>query len=172
MVNRQRPPVVVSACLLGQRCRYDGGHRDSPIVRGALADREVVPVCPEELGGLGTPRPAAELRGGDGRAVLAATGRIVTLTGADCTEAFLRGAEAALERARAAGAREAILKDRSPSCGVSQVHQDGGVHPGSGVFAALLKANEFVVRADADLRDGEVREMRPRPPGWQRSRRP
>jgi len=172
MVNQQRPPVVVSACLLGQRCRYDGGHKDSPIVRGALAHREVLPVCPEELGGLGTPRPAAELRGGDGRAVLMATGRVTTRAGVDCTQAFLRGAEAALERAKTVGAREAILKDRSPSCGVSLVHQDGEVRPGSGVFAALLKANEFVVRADADLGDGEVREMRPRPPGWQRPRRP
>ena len=164
-MNRKQPPIVVSACLLGQRCRYDGGHRSSPIVRGVLEGREVVAVCPEELSGLGTPRPATELRGGDGTAVLAATGRVVTQAGADCTAAFLRGAEAALARAREAGAREAILKDRSPSCGASHVHQDGGVRSGIGVFAALLKANEFVVRADTDLGDGEVREMRPRPRG-------
>ena len=168
----RQPPVIVSACLLGQRCRYDGGHRDSPIVRTVLRGREVLPVCPEELGGLGTPRPAAELRGGDGAAVLTAAGRVVTHAGADCTAAFLAGAQAALALAREAGAGEAILKDRSPSCGVSHVHQDGSVRPGVGVFAALLKAYEFVVRADTDLGDGEVREMRPRPLGGQPSRRP
>ncbi|TMB19383.1 MAG: DUF523 domain-containing protein [Deltaproteobacteria bacterium] len=171
MVTRQ-PPVIVSACLLGRRCRYDGGHRDSPIVRAVLRGREVLPVCPEELGGLGTPRPAAELRGGDGAAVLHAAGSVVTQAGADCTEAFLAGAQAALGLAREAGAGEAILKDRSPSCGVSRVHQDGDVRSGVGVFAALLKANEFVVRADTELGDGEVREMRPRPLGGQPSRRP
>ena len=96
----------------------------------------------------------------------------MTQAGADCTEAFLAGAQAALGLAREAGAGEAILKDRSPSCGVSRVHQDGDVRSGVGVFAALLKANEFVVRADTELGDGEVREMRPRPLGGQPSRRP
>ena len=169
----RQPPVIVSACLLGQRCRYDGGHRDNPIVRAVLRDREVLPVCPEELGGLGTPRPAAELRAGDGTAVLAGRGRVVTHSGVDCTEAFLAGARAALALARQAGAREAILTDRSPSCGVSRVHQDGSVRAGTGVFTALLlKANEFVVRADVELGDGEVREMPPRPLGGQPSRLP
>jgi uncharacterized protein YbbK (DUF523 family) len=159
--------VVVSACLLGRRCRWDGDHEDDPAVREAVRGRDVLAACPEELAGLGTPRPPAELRGGDGEAVVAGSARVVTLGGDDRTEAFLAGARAAVRQALAAGAREAILKDRSPSCGPRTVHRDGEVRSGQGVFAFLLKSNDVAVRAAADLGDGDARET----PAGESSRR-
>jgi uncharacterized protein YbbK (DUF523 family) len=131
-------PVVVSSCLLGRPCRFDGRDKFTPELAFLLEGRNVTAVCPEELGGLGTPRPACQIKGGDGAQVLDATARVISEDGADRTQAFISGAQAALERAQAAGAREAILKERSPSCGVTQIYRDGVVAPGQGVFAALL----------------------------------
>ncbi len=133
--------VLVSACLLGRACRFDGRDKLSPGLAAAL-DRdsaEAVPFCPEEAGGLGTPRPAAVLVGGDGAAVLDGTARVRDEQGLDVTEAFLRGARLALEEARSRGCAVAYLKERSPSCGCARVHTDGGVSAGSGVTSALLR---------------------------------
>ncbi len=133
--------VLVSACMVGRPCRFDG--RDRRIGRLAEAlDREgveVVAFCPEEAGGLGTPRPAAHLVGGDGHAVADGHARVVTVEGADVTEAFLRGARLAVERARETGCAVAYLKERSPSCGCGEVHAAQGVVRGAGVAAALLQ---------------------------------
>lgn len=134
---------VVSACLLGRACRYDGRSKEDvrladEVAAHRAAGGEVVAVCPEELGGLGTPRPPAELRGGDGHGVLAGTARVERLDGGgDVTEAFVAGARAAA--ARAAGASRAILKANSPSCGCGACWRDGAVREGDGVFAALLR---------------------------------
>jgi len=133
--------ILVSACLLGVRCRYDGADNLTPEVVGQAAVRCLIPVCPEVLGGLPTPRPRAEVVGGDGVDVLAGRARVVTCEGRDVTDAFLRGAREVLRVARVLGAREAWLKGRSPSCGVSRIH-DGSfsrrTRPGPGVTAALL----------------------------------
>jgi uncharacterized protein YbbK (DUF523 family) len=131
--------ILVSACLLGVRCRHDGRDRFEPGLRErAGPGATLVPACPEELGGLGTPRASAELRGGDGAAALEGRARVVDVHGRDVTEAFVRGAERALSIARAAGATEAWLTERSPSCGCRATHVDGAVVPGPGVAAALL----------------------------------
>ena len=134
-------PVVVSACLLGRACRYDGGHCRHEGVLRFLAGRRVVPVCPESLGGLVIPRPPAEIAGGDGRDVLAGRAKVLDREGKDVTAAFLRGAEAALAEAEACGAKAAVLKERSPSCGVHWIY-DGTfsrtLRPGPGVAAALV----------------------------------
>lgn len=147
--------LLVSACLLGRACRYDGGTRGHDGV-SALADAwragggRVVPVCPEELGGLGTPRPAASLRRGDGAAVLRGKARVVReADGGDVTRAFIRGAHRAA--AQAPAARAAVLKARSPSCGCSGTNIDGAVRPGDGVFAALLRARGLSIQSEADL---------------------
>lgn len=141
--------MIVSACLLGRACRYDGRARPAPGVLAALEGQELVPVCPEELGGLGTPRPGAELRGGDGAAVLAGRAGVFTeAEGHEVTAAFVRGALQAA--ALGEGATAAVLKARSPSCGVGQTHIDGAVRAGDGVFAALLRARGLALRTDEE----------------------
>jgi len=129
--------VIVSACLLGRPCRYDGRSKDSEAVQQSVQGHEVISVCPEELGGLGTPRPAAELVGGDGHDVLDGRARVLAVqSGEDLTEAFVQGAKQAAQ-----DADSAILKARSPSCGVSR----------DGVFAALLRRRGIPLRTDEDL---------------------
>jgi uncharacterized protein YbbK (DUF523 family) len=138
--------VLVSACLLGERVRYDAGdvscHDD--LLRAWAAEGRLIPVCPEVAGGLGVPRPPAQIRGGGGgAAVLAGAARVATVHGDDVTDAFLAGAEVAVATARRHGIRVAILKEHSPSCGATRIH-DGtftGVRvPGLGVAAAALRA--------------------------------
>ncbi|MEM7310189.1 MAG: DUF523 domain-containing protein [Planctomycetota bacterium] len=134
-------PVLVSACLLGRRCRYDGGeNRDGELARRLAAEGlTAVPFCPEEEGGLPTPRPPAWIESGDAEAVLDGEARMVTDAGRDVTAPFIAGARGAAETCRAHGIRRAILKERSPSCGVACTHVGGERTPGPGVTAALLR---------------------------------
>lgn len=142
--------VLVSACLLGLGCRYDGGSR-GPI--DIPEDICPVPLCPEQLGGLPTPRPSARLRGGDGRAVLEGRARVVNVMGEDVTDAFLRGAREALALCRLLGIKKAILKERSPSCGVRQVWIGDELKEGRGVLAALLEQAGIELMSSEDLAD-------------------
>ncbi|PWT85920.1 MAG: DUF523 domain-containing protein [Blastocatellia bacterium] len=134
--------VLVSACLLGDKVRYNGGAATTvnPVLHRWLDENRVVSFCPEIAGGLGVPRPAAEINGGGGHAVLDGTSRI-TARGEDVTDSFVRGARLALERAITENVGLAILKDGSPSCG-SQYIYDGSFtgtrQPDRGVTAALL----------------------------------
>ena len=136
-----KPRVLVSACLLGRTCRFDGRDKKTPSLLAALEKGavEAVPFCPEEAGGLGTPRPAATLHGGGGHDVVEGRARVITEGGEDVTEAFLAGGRLAVDEARAHGCEAAYLKERSPSCGCGQVHTDHGVARGCGVTAALLQ---------------------------------
>ena len=102
-------PVIVSACLAGCACRFDGGASPTGAVGRLVTEGRTVQVCPEEDGGLPTPRPPAEIVGGDGSDVLAGRARVVTNEGVDVTEEYLAGARRALEAAREAGAKVAIL---------------------------------------------------------------
>ena len=133
-------PVLVSACLLGRECRYDGRHNRSDELLGSLAERgeEAVAFCPEEAGGLKTPRPPAWIRGSAAE-VVDGTGSLVTDAGNDVTEEFLRGAEQARETCRSHGIVRAYLKERSPSCGVRNTHVDGELSAGPGVTAEVLR---------------------------------
>jgi uncharacterized protein YbbK (DUF523 family) len=154
----KRTVWLVSACLVGERCRYDGKSAKKEALgrlRVLSEDERVllVPICPEMEGGLGTPRPPADLRGGDGGAVLAGRAEVRTREGKDVTEAFIKGAEAAARAARESGATHACLKARSPSCGVGQTHMDGSLVPGDGVTGARLKALGLRVCTDEDLED-------------------
>jgi uncharacterized protein YbbK (DUF523 family) len=149
-VSAAHRKVVVSACLLGARCRYDGRGQDHAGVREALQDAEVIAVCPEQLGGLDTPRPPSEFRDGTGDALLNKKARIVGRDdGVDRTDAFLQGAERAL--AAAEGATSAILKARSPSCGYQRTWREGQVVDGHGVFAALLNRAGLTIRTEEDF---------------------
>lgn len=125
------PIYLVSACLVGLCTRYDGRVKDSSACLARLTQAIWIPVCPEQLGGLPTPREAADITGGDGADVLAGKARVLTASGIDLTGPFIRGAEEVLKIARAQNIREVLLKARSPSCAVS-----GRI----GVTAALLRA--------------------------------
>lgn len=135
--------VLVSRCLLGHRVRYDGGAH-GPFDQLALwqAEGRVVALCPEVAGGLPTPRPPAEIPGGQGALVLDGQRAVLTIDGEDVSAAFLAGAQQALELVQAQGIRLAVLKARSPSCG-NRENYDGsfsGVKvAGEGVTAALLR---------------------------------
>lgn len=123
--------VLVSMCLMGIACRYDG--RDNAVGLDELMARcELIPVCPEQLGGLTTPRPSAERRGSG----------VFTKDGAEVTAEFRRGAEQAVLLARRYGARYALLKARSPSCGVREIYDGsftGALIPGMGMTAEALR---------------------------------
>ena len=126
--------ILVSACLLGVHCRYDGSGQENPEVCRLMEGNTLIPVCPEILGGLATPREPAERR----------DGRVVTRAGADVTDAFCRGAEETLRHARLFHCELAVLKERSPSCGCGRIYDGtftGTVIPGSGVAAELLTQN-------------------------------
>ncbi|HNY64561.1 MAG TPA: DUF523 domain-containing protein [Deltaproteobacteria bacterium] len=139
-------PVLVSACLLGIPCRYDGASKPCHEIleaKGLIP----IPVCPEQLGGFPTPRPKAFFAGGDGRDVLRGAARVLNERGEDVTAGFVNGAWNALKIAQLLGVRLAVLKEGSPSCGVNSVTVDGRKKAGIGVTAALLAAEGIDVRA-------------------------
>lgn len=142
--------VLVSACLLGHPVRYNGSGCADPALVLALAEKTVIPVCPECCAGLPTPRLPAELQGGDGDAVLAGHARVTDLSGTDVTATYVAGAQAVLALAQTHGVTEAILKQNSPSCGFGQVY-DGGFHnqmvAGNGVTTALLLQHGIKVQS-------------------------
>ncbi len=130
---------MASACLAGAACRYNGGTKTDETVRAMFARGEVVPFCPELLGGMGIPRPAMELAGGDGGAVLDGAARVTErASGADCTAAMLEGARRALAIAIAVRPEKIFLKARSPSCGCAAGEAEG-------VAAALLRRGGFML---------------------------
>jgi uncharacterized protein YbbK (DUF523 family) len=133
-----KAPLFISACLAGLITRYDGKTRSHPRLAD-LADQWVlVPICPEILGGLGIPRPQCRFRGGDGVAVLEGVAQVMSITGEDCTDAFLRGAREVKKLAELVRPDYALLKDNSPSCGVHNVDVEGTKQPGRGITAAVL----------------------------------
>ncbi|MBU8898197.1 DUF523 domain-containing protein [Corallococcus sp. H22C18031201] len=144
--------VLVSACLLGEACRYDGRSQRSERVLAALEGKEVIPMCPETGAGLGIPRPPVDLSGGTGVDVWAGRARAVEREARmDRTEAFRLGARMALEAMQRFGATVALLKEKSPSCGSQRVYTDGVLRPGEGITAALLREHGLVVVSDEDL---------------------
>ncbi|NLC54189.1 MAG: DUF523 domain-containing protein [Firmicutes bacterium] len=145
--------VLVSACLLGEKCRYNGKGYTLPDLVEGLSGYSVVPACPELLGGLPVPRPPCELRGGDGELVWQEQAGVFTEDGRDLTIAFREGACKTLELARKNGVKMAVLKDHSPSCGCNKIY-DGSfcrrLVTGVGVTAALLKKHGIKVIAETD----------------------
>jgi len=135
--------ILVSACLLGQKVRYDGGDcRQDGLLAGWAGEGRIVPLCPEVEGGLPVPRPAAEIETGNAEAVLFGRSRIRTKRGKDVTDAFMDGAEKALALCRQHGIRMAILKEGSPSCGSARVADgtfSGMKMAGQGLTTRLLE---------------------------------
>ena len=137
--------VLISACLLGVCCRYDGDSKAYPGIEQLARQHTLVPVCPEQLGGLPTPRPPAERRGD----------RVVTRSG-DVTEQYRRGAEEALKLCKLLGCEAAVLKERSPSCGRGAVYDGtftGTLTPGDGVTAELLASHGIPVYGESRIED-------------------
>lgn len=138
--------ILISACLLGASCRYDGASKPQPWVAELAKRHELVPVCPEQLGGLPTPRPPAERRGD----------AVVTKDGTDVTAQYRRGAEEALALCRLLGCEAAVLKERSPSCGRGTVYDGtftGTLTAGDGVTAELLTANGIPVCGESRIEE-------------------
>ena len=134
-------PVMISACLLGVPCRYDGRHSSCPHLMDFLGSIRFIPFCPEQMGGLPTPRSPADIKGGDGHDVLSGNARIINTDGKDVTKAFINGAQAALRLAGLAGSSIALMKDKSPSCGFRTPYCEKPSGLGIGVAAALFESS-------------------------------
>ncbi len=164
LFNRRSDMYIVSACLLGICSRYDGGcFYDDRLVRLA-AKGEVIPVCPEQLGGCPTPRDPCEITNGDGGGVLDGKCRVMSIKGDDVTDKYIKGAEETLKLAKACGADIAILKAGSPSCGFGRIY-DGTFSrnsiSGNGVTAELLTRNGIKVYSED--RADEILSAKTRP---------
>jgi uncharacterized protein YbbK (DUF523 family) len=148
--------ILISACLLGEKVRYHGG--DAALSDGILdrwrREGRLVPICPEVAGGMSVPLPAAEIQVACGHAVLRGSAQVVTSEGADVTDAFLAGARAGLEACLRDGARVAVLKEGSPSCGSKEIYDGafrGKRKTGVGVTAALLAEKQVRVFNEHEL---------------------
>lgn len=138
--------ILVSACLLGASCRYDGASKGHPMAAELAKCHELVPVCPEQLGGLATPRPPAERQGE----------RVVTKGGLDVTEQYRRGAAEALRLYRLLDCQAALLKEKSPSCGHGSIYDgthSGTLTGGDGVTAELLAAHGIAVYGESQIEE-------------------
>ncbi len=137
--------LIISACLMGESCRYDGKSKPNEGVKDLEARYELIPVCPECMGGLPTPRPPAEIM---------RDGRVVNREGRDVSVEYRRGAELTLEIARREGCRMALLKEKSPSCGKGRIYDGsfmGTLTAGNGVCAALLLQNGIEVCGESEI---------------------
>ena len=137
--------ILISACLLGAFCRYDGASKPHPLAAALAEHHTLVPVCPEQLGGLPTPRPPAERRGG----------KVVTQSG-DVTEQYRRGAEETMKLCKLFDCEAAVLKERSPSCGHGQVYDgtcSATLTAGDGVTAELLAAHGIPVYGESRIEE-------------------
>jgi Uncharacterized conserved protein len=146
--------ILVSSCLLGLNTKYSGKSNDSSLLIEYCSCGKFVPVCPEQLGGLPTPRAASEIIGGSGEDVLSGRCRIMSDSGDDETDEYIRGAEETLKMAKLFNVTSAILKQRSPSCGNKQIYDgtfSGNRIDGQGVVAALLSRNGIPVFSEEEL---------------------
>jgi len=135
---------LVSACLLGVNCKYDGGNNRNKKVISLLKDEILIPVCPEQLGGLPTPRVPSEIKGD----------RVYSIEGKDLTENFIKGAKETLRIAKLYGVKEAIFKDGSPSCGVNYIYDGtfkGKKIKGKGITVRLLEKEGIKVISEKDI---------------------
>ncbi len=145
---------IVSACLIGLDSRYNGKNKRNKLVQEMLAQTQLIPICPEQAGGLATPRPPAEILNGSGFDVLEGRARVVNKIGEDLTDAYLRGAFQVLKLARLMHCKRAVFKDKSPSCGVNSIfdgHFNGTLRKGQGVTVALLAKEGIEVASEYDL---------------------
>ncbi len=147
--------LLVSACLLGENCRYDGVVRESIFPYLQAMGITPVGVCPEVLGGLSVPRLPSEIKGGGGKGVWSFDSVVVNKEGKDVTDAFMIGAVRTLLIAIKEGIRFAVLKSKSPSCGVHEIYDgsfSGRLVKGMGVSAYLLSVNGIKIIDEIELK--------------------
>ena len=154
--------IMVSSCLLGIYSRYDGGANTIPLLTKYLKTGKILPICPEQLGGLATPRRPVEIAGGAGVDVLDGSAKAITPDGDDVSSSFVKGAQEVLAIARAFPVTAAILKERSPSCGVHKIY-DGSfnhvVREGQGVTAGLLRQLGVPLYSEDDLTEELLQKL-------------
>lgn len=144
---------LVSACLIGIKCRYDGKSNLNRKCLKLFKKGELIPVCPEQLGGLPTPRSPQQIQKGTGEDVLKGKCKVKNKIGKNVTKKFIKGAKETLKIAKALDAKKAILKARSPSCGCGEIYDgtfSGKLIKGNGVTTALLKRNKIKVYTELD----------------------
>lgn len=145
--------IIVSACLAGINCKYNGNSNLIKEIAEMVAKGEALPVCPEQLGGCTTPRPAAEIYEGTGIDVLEGTRKVIRINGEEITNELIKGARETLKIARMIKAKKAILKARSPSCGCGVIYDgtfSGKLISGNGVTSELLLRNGIEVTTEID----------------------
>lgn len=145
--------ILVSACLVGVNCRYDGANIQNADLLKKIKDEGFIPVCPEQLGGLPTPRPRASIENGTGKEVIAGNAKVIDSNGKDITGEFLKGAQEALKIAKRMRVKTVILKERSPSCGVEFTNADFKKVTGSGVFSALLEREGIKIFSENNFQE-------------------
>lgn len=142
--------ILVSACLLGENCKYDGGSNDNLYVKLYLKDKEYIAFCPEIAGGLEAPRLPCEICGG----------RVLNSAGEDLTEEFTDGAEQAWDLCEEAEVEQAVLKEGSPSCGVNWIYDGTFDHvriPGQGIMTRLLRSKGVRCISEEDIMNGRLK---------------
>jgi len=150
--------IIISACLLGRECRYDGGHSQIPELEHL--DVELIPVCPEEAGELGIPRPPAELTE-IAKDVLEGRGKIINKNGDNVTQKFLDGSKKEISKLKSSNAQIAVLKSKSPSCGYGQVYDGtftGNLCKGNGIFSQMCE-DEGVKVISSDHIDSFIKDI-------------
>ena len=136
--------ILVSACLLGVNCKYNGGNNYNEKINEFLSDKEIIPICPEIYGGLPTPRPASEIKGN----------RVINVEGKDVTNEFRKGAEETLKLAKMLGVKKALLKAKSPSCGYKMIYDgtfSNQLIEGNGITTELLLQEGIEVLTEKDF---------------------
>ena len=146
--------IVVSACLLGINCKYNGNNNENEKVINYLKDKKYIPICPEQLGGLSTPRNPAEIIDGNGYDVINSKSNIKDKKGKDVTKKFVNGANECLKIANMYGCKKAILKEGSPSCGSNFIYDgtfSGNKIEGVGTTTALFRNHKIEVISENDI---------------------
>jgi len=134
--------ILISACLLGINCKYNGGNNNSEKALELVKEGNAIPICPEQLGGLKTPRPPAEIK------IINGQKHVTNQEGEDVTSSFQKGAEEVLKLAKKLNIHQAILKSKSPSCGKGKIYNgnfEGKIVDGNGITAQLLMDNGIEV---------------------------
>lgn len=146
--------MIVSACLVGVNCKYNGENNDNDKVKEFLKDKQYILICPEQLGGLATPRKPSEINKIGGKEVLNGSSQVINCEDEDVTENFIKGAKESLKIAKMFNCKQALLKEGSPSCGCNLIYDGtfkGKKISGMGVTAALFNKNNIEIFSEKEL---------------------